>query len=99
MNVEPLEIMAYLAPAIGPDAFEVGQDVFDAFCTPMPEAVDAFEDIGGGKYLADIYALARMVLHREGVNMILWRHPLHRLGTRYFLLLPPATDKPAAWSA
>ena len=37
MNVEPLEIMAYLAPAIGPDAFEVGQDVFDAFCTPMPE--------------------------------------------------------------
>lgn len=70
MNVEPLEIMAYLAPAIGPDAFEVGQDVFDAFCTPMPEAVDAFEDIGGGKYLADIYALARMVLHREGVNMI-----------------------------
>ena len=63
-------IMAYLAPAIGPDAFEVGQDVFDAFCTPMPEAADAFEDIGGGKYLADIYALARMVLHREGVNMI-----------------------------
>ena len=49
MNVEPLEIMAYLAPAIGPDAFE---------------------DIGGGKYLADIYALARMILHREGVNMI-----------------------------
>ena len=42
MNVEPLEIMAYLAPAIGPDAFEVGQDVFDAFCTPMPEAADAF---------------------------------------------------------
>lgn len=70
MNVEPLEIMAYLAPAIGPDAFEVGQDVFDAFCAPMPEAVDAFKDIGGGKYLADIYALARMVLHREGVNMI-----------------------------
>jgi len=65
-----LDRMAYLAPAIGPDAFEVGQDVFDAFCTPMPEAVDAFEDIGGGKYLADIYALARMVLHREGVNMI-----------------------------
>lgn len=70
MNVAPVEIMAYLGPAIGADAFEVGQDVFDAFCTPMPEAADAFEDIGGGKYLADIYALARLVLRREGVDMI-----------------------------
>jgi len=70
MNVAPVEIMAYLGPAIGADAFEVGQDVFDAFCTPMPEAADTFEDIGGGKYLADIYALARLVLRREGVDMI-----------------------------
>ena len=70
MNVAPVEIMAYLGPAIGADAFEVGQDVFDAFCAPMPEAADAFEDIGGGKYLADIYALARLVLRREGVDMI-----------------------------
>ena len=70
MNVAPVEIMAYLGPAIGADAFEVGQDVFDAFCVPMSEAADAFEDIGGGKYLADIYALARLVLRREGVNMI-----------------------------
>jgi len=70
MNVAPVEIMAYLGPAIGADAFEVGQDVFDAFCASMPEAADAFEDIGGGKYLADIYALARLVLRREGVNMI-----------------------------
>ena len=70
MNVAPIEIMAYLGPAIGADAFEVGQDVFNAFCAPMSEAADAFEDIGGGKYLADIYALARLVLRREGVNMI-----------------------------
>ena len=70
MKVPPVEIMAYLGPAISADAFEVGQDVFDAFCAPMPEAADAFEDIGGGKYLADIYALARLVLRREGVNMI-----------------------------
>lgn len=70
MNVPPVEIMAYLAPAIGPDAFEVGQDVKDAFCGKMPEAESAFEDIGGGKYLADIYALARQTLHREGVTQI-----------------------------
>lgn len=70
MNTPPVEIMAYLGPAIGADAFEVGQDVYDAFCTPLPEAADAFQDIGGGKYLADIYALARLILHREGVDMV-----------------------------
>ena len=70
MQVVPLEIMAYLGPAIGPEAFEVGQDVFDAFTEQIPAAERAFESIGGGKYLADIYALARMVLQREGVSMI-----------------------------
>ncbi len=70
MQVAPLEIMAYLGPAIGPEAFEVGQDVFDAFTAQMSAAESAFESIGGGKYLADMYALARMVLQREGVGMI-----------------------------
>lgn len=70
MNADPLEIMAYLGPAIGPDAFEVGKDVLDAFCAEIPEAEDAFESIGGGKYLADIYALARMTLKREGVTAV-----------------------------
>lgn len=70
MNVEPLEIMVYLGPAIGPEAFEVGQDVFDAFTAQLPQAESAFAAIGGGKYLADMYALARMVLQREGVGMI-----------------------------
>lgn len=74
MAVDPLEIMAYLGPAIGPEAFEVGQDVFDAFTAQMPGAERAFEAIGDGKYLADIYALARMVLQREGVSMIFGGH-------------------------
>lgn len=70
MNVPPVEIMAYLGPAIGPDAFEVGQDVYDAFCTQNSVAAQAFEPIGGGKYLADIYTLARQVLKREGVDRV-----------------------------
>ena len=70
MKVPPLEIMAYLGPAIGADAFEVGQDVWDAFCLPMPRAEVAFTDIGAGKYLADIYALARLALQDVGVNQI-----------------------------
>ena len=48
MKVPPLEIMAYLGPAIGADAFEVGQDVWDAFCLPMTRAEVAFTDIGAG---------------------------------------------------
>lgn len=68
MKVAPVEIMAYLGPAISADAFEVGRDVFDAFCTPLPEAAAAFESIGGGKFLADLYALARLILKREGVG-------------------------------
>ncbi|STZ75916.1 peptidoglycan editing factor PgeF [Bergeriella denitrificans] len=70
MQTDPLEIMAYLGPAIGPEAFEVGEDVRAAFCAQMPEAAEAFEPISDGKYLADIYALARMVLQREGVHLI-----------------------------
>lgn len=70
MNVPPIEIMAYLGPAIGPDAFEVGQDVYDAFCAQSHQTEQAFEPIGSGKYLADIYALARLTLQREGVSMI-----------------------------
>ena len=36
MNVAPIEIMAYLGPAIGPDAFEVGRDVVDVFTNLCP---------------------------------------------------------------
>ncbi|MGF6147054.1 Laccase domain protein yfiH [Kingella potus] len=70
MNADPAGILAYLGPAIGPDAFEVGQDVSDAFCRTDPAAGSAFSDIGGGKYLADIYALATRILRREGITQI-----------------------------
>ncbi|MDO4694639.1 MAG: peptidoglycan editing factor PgeF [Eikenella sp.] len=71
MQVPPVEIMAWLGPAIGPDAFEVGRDVWEAFCLPLGRAAEAaFQDIGNGKYLADIYALARLVLQREGIGQI-----------------------------
>lgn len=70
MGVPPEEILAYFGPAIGADAFEVGQDVYDAFCREMPLAEAAFEPIGDDKYLADIYMLARLILRREGVTQI-----------------------------
>ena len=70
MGIPPVEILAYFGPAIGAESFEVGQDVFDAFVCPLPAAETAFQSIGSGKYLADIYALARLILRREGVTQI-----------------------------
>lgn len=70
MGVNPTEIMAYLGPAIGPDAFEVGQDVWAVFCQSQPEAEKAFTRIDEQHYLADIYALARIALADIGVNRI-----------------------------
>ena len=70
MGVMPSEILAYLGPAIGPDAFEVGVDVFDVFCNRNNQSESAFENIGDGKYLADIYKLAKIVLKNVGVNEV-----------------------------
>ena len=67
------EITAWLGPAIGPDAFEVGGDVRDAFEAALPgAAADAFRAYPGreGKYLADIYLLARRMLARDGVTRV-----------------------------
>jgi len=65
-------IQAWLGPAIGPQCFEVGQDVFDAFVGRDPDTARAFVSIIGqdGKYVADIYALARLALERAGVGQV-----------------------------
>ena len=70
MAVTPLEIMAWLGPAIGPDAFEVGAEVRAAFIDQLPQAIDAFQPIDNDKYLADIYLLARQRLQHIGVSQI-----------------------------
>jgi YfiH family protein len=67
------EITAWLGPAIGPDAFEVGPDVLAAFEAALPgEASAAFRPYPGreGKYFADIYLLARRMLAREGITRV-----------------------------
>ncbi|MFA9275091.1 MAG: peptidoglycan editing factor PgeF [Candidatus Aquirickettsiella gammari] len=58
------EITAWLGPAIGSAAFEVGADVLDVFTQKMPQLSDNFKALdGGAKFLADIYGLARTILH------------------------------------
>lgn len=65
----PANIIAWLGPAIGPQAFEVGPEVREAFMAKDPNADVAFV-ARDEKYLADIYLLARQRLARAGVSQI-----------------------------
>lgn len=68
MDIEPAQTSAWLGPAIGPNAFEVGEDVLEAFTAHDPAAKTAFKARGEGKYHADLYALARRRLEHVGVR-------------------------------
>ncbi|WP_034916501.1 purine nucleoside phosphorylase YfiH [Erwinia sp. 9145] len=65
----PEEIIAWLGPAIGPDAFEVGPEVREAFMAQHRHDGVAFRP-SGRKYFADIWQLARLRLARKGVRDI-----------------------------
>lgn len=62
-------ILAWFGPAIGPQAFEVGPEVREAFMAKDAKAVDAFRPVGD-KYFADIYLLARQRLANMGVTAV-----------------------------
>ena len=64
------ELLAWLGPAIGPQAFEVGEEVLEAFLVDAPAAARAFTPSPGGRWLADIYVLARQHLQRAGVTLV-----------------------------
>jgi YfiH family protein len=70
LHVDPATLLAWFGPAIGPDKFEVGDDVRDAFVTRDAQAEGAFRPHPehGGKWLADIFALASMRLSAAGVT-------------------------------
>lgn len=68
-RAKPSGIMAWLGPAIGPDKFEVGPEVRDAFINRDATAISAFRP-HGDKFLADIYQLARLRLRAVGVTQI-----------------------------
>lgn len=70
MGVPGRQLMAWLGPAIGPQAFEVGDDVRDAFLAVDQAAGSAFVSHRPGKWLADIYQLARQRLTAAGVGEV-----------------------------
>lgn len=63
------QVLAWLGPAIGPDAFEVGSEVRQQFVAAMAQAELAFSP-HGEKWLADLYLLARQRLQQYGVTEI-----------------------------
>jgi len=61
---------AWVGPGIGPDAFEVGEDVLRAFTADDEQAAALFRPYPGrpGKWLADLASLAALRLRRAGVQ-------------------------------
>ena len=71
MGVVPAELLVWLGPSIGPQAFEVGPEVREAFLKDHAEAERAFlPSANAGKYMADIYELARIRLAVKGVTAV-----------------------------
>lgn len=62
-------IMAWLGPAIGPQAFEVGGEVRAQFIAQDAQAEQAFQP-AGDKWLGDLYQIAKQRLNNMGVTQI-----------------------------
>jgi hypothetical protein len=69
LDCEPGSLVAWLGPSIGPDAFEVGREVRDAFADD-PLTAQAFRPGRADRFLADLPALARLRLAAAGVAAI-----------------------------
>lgn len=70
MKMQPADLMVWLGPAIGPQAFEVGAEVREAFIQTDAAASKAFVQTSEHKWLADIYLLARQRLQAMGIFTI-----------------------------
>ncbi|CCE22909.1 peptidoglycan editing factor PgeF [Methylotuvimicrobium alcaliphilum] len=68
--MKTLDLLVWLGPAIGPDAFEVGDDVRTAFVESNERYADGFRAVAKGKWLADIYCLARINLALAGIESV-----------------------------
>lgn len=70
MPVQPSRVLAWLGPAAGPQAYEVGGEVRSAFVDRDPQAGTAFRSTRAGHWLCDLYALARQRLAAVGVTRV-----------------------------
>ena len=66
LKVAPGEVLAWMGPAIGPQAYEVGPELTDAFHREFPAGFTPRED----RFLLDLYSLAELKLRQAGVQEI-----------------------------
>lgn len=69
-SVPSAHIHAWLGPAIGKQAFEVGSEVKEQFCALDSAHIDAFSAQQNDKYLADLALIARQKLAHLGVMQV-----------------------------
>ena len=70
LRVPPDQVLAWLGPAIGRAAYEVGADVRDAFLAVQPSAAAHFTENSRGRWQADLDGLARDSLGAAGVTAV-----------------------------
>ena len=71
LAIEPDQLLAWLGPAIGPSAFEVGAEVRDAFLDVEQRLKPCFSPAGpAGKWMADLPGIARWRLQNAGIESI-----------------------------
>lgn len=69
-DTPPDQLMAWFGPAIGPGAFEVGDEVRRDFVADAATSASHFRPHGEGHWLADLYGLARDRLARVGIEQV-----------------------------
>jgi copper oxidase (laccase) domain-containing protein len=71
LRSDPGDLIAWLGPAIGQAAYEVGADVREAFVSRSAAAERRFAPNPQGRWQADLYGLARDALSAAGVRTVL----------------------------
>lgn len=66
------DISVWLGPAIGENAFQVGEEVIKQFCAVDPQAQEAFrpDPTASGKFLGNLYQIAKQRLNKLGITQI-----------------------------
>ncbi len=71
MDIPPSKLMAWFGPAIGPEAYEVGEELRQVFVKHSSKASTAFKPgKTAGKWWCDLYLLARQRLEAAGLKSI-----------------------------
>ena len=70
MHSSPADLLVWLGPAAGPNAYEIGEDVFKAFVGRDAGAAEAFVPTRAWHWRVDLYALARRRLAAVGVTQV-----------------------------